>query len=70
MGGGGWLKTSEHRHIVGGGLKLLKKPSYDIWTPPYYCEQVTYNCADASIYFTVYAEAQRKAQIKTNVTSK
>jgi len=30
--GGGWLKTSEYRHIGKGGLKLLKKPSYDIWT--------------------------------------
>jgi len=24
MGGGGWLKTSEYRHMGGGGLKLLK----------------------------------------------
>jgi len=27
---GVWLKTSEYRHIGGKGLKLLKKPSYDI----------------------------------------
>jgi len=30
----GWLKTSEYRHTGGGGLQLLKKPSYDIWTFP------------------------------------
>jgi len=30
--GEGWLKTSEYRHLEGRGLKLLKKPSYDIWT--------------------------------------
>jgi len=35
MDGGGWLKTSEYRHMGGEGLKLLKKPSYDIWTFPY-----------------------------------
>jgi len=34
MGGRGWLKTSEYRHIGERGLKLLKKPSYDIWTFP------------------------------------
>jgi len=33
-GGGGWLKTSEYRHKGERGLKLLKKPSYDIWTFP------------------------------------
>jgi len=32
--GSGKLKTSEYRHMGGGGLKLLKKPSYDIWTFP------------------------------------
>jgi len=30
MGGEGWLNTLEYRHIGGMGLKLLKKPSYDI----------------------------------------
>jgi len=30
-----WLKTSEYRHL-GRGRKLLKKPSYDIWTFPYH----------------------------------
>jgi len=29
-GGGGWLKMSEYCH-VGKDLKLIKKPSYDIW---------------------------------------
>jgi len=28
-GGMGWLKTSEYR-LWGRGIKLLKKPSYDI----------------------------------------
>jgi len=30
LGGNSWLKTSYR----GWGLKLLKKPSYDIWTFP------------------------------------
>jgi len=30
MGEGGWLKTSEYRHMGERGLKLLKEPSYDI----------------------------------------
>jgi len=31
-----WLKTLEYRRIWGGGgLKSLKKPSYDIWTFSY-----------------------------------
>jgi len=34
MWGGNWLKTSEYRNIGGWGLKLLKKPSYDIRTFP------------------------------------
>jgi len=29
-------KTSEYRHMRERDLKLLKKPSYDIWTFPYY----------------------------------
>jgi len=29
-GGGGWLKRQKIRHVGGGGLKLLKKLSYDI----------------------------------------
>jgi len=31
---GGWLKTSEYRHIGERGLKLLKKTLYDISTFP------------------------------------
>jgi len=27
-------ENEEYRHIGGRGLKLLKKPSYDIWTFP------------------------------------
>jgi len=34
VGEGGLLKPSECRHMGRGGLKLLKKTSYDIWTFP------------------------------------
>jgi len=34
MGEESWLKTSEYRHIGGRGLKLLKKPSFEMWTFP------------------------------------
>jgi len=31
-GGGGWLKTSEYRHMgKERGSKIAQKPSYDIW---------------------------------------
>jgi len=35
-GGGGWLKTSEYRHMVRRGSKIAQKTSYDIWTFPYW----------------------------------
>jgi len=63
MGGGDWLKTSEYRHVRRRTLKLLKKPSYDIWTSP------NWLCPSFNIQVAEYDDWWNGKKQETNIRS-